>query len=631
MKEVGLNYVGELMELAESLDIDVCLYYIVDTDEEAARRFPEWIAVDPWGALYTAGGRWKRCSISPAHGYLDYMCRSVREILELFRPAGLFFDCFPSVLCFCGSCREHYRKVTGRPMPVGDEVHHRWRELQDYEAEHYWFPFALRIRELIDAVSPGTAFTSNGCNANMPDGVRRLLDYHFAEPWAGNYYSAAFARDVMNNAQIGPGNIGVVYDSFPADQAAGELLAIGMQGSRPFWYSESMLPDGSLLPNECRRIGQAYAKVQEVEPYWSKGLPVADIAILYSCDSHRYDPDRKAYMAYWWERGSGHLKGMEASMALASSQHRGYKVIREECLRELLIHPAREKPLLLAPDCRVISDSAWAGLTEYVQQGGTLIMSLPGVPVLQSGVERNTEAADRLLGVRIKGQTQEEPPKGITRYIRAEAAPAEWGLPQLPLSVCGSKLIVQATAADALAQFAEPVIAENVPEGRWMAWRTPPPGNTASGPAIVRHRLGLGQVILFCFDIFGMCQSTVLLETGFAQQGSQPLHWPVALLQSLMDQYAHPPVHVQGLPRNVKVSIRSSGDVYDVHLLNQHPLVGQQFVGALQRNGVGVAAKAVRQLYPERSCVSIIDDGNGSKIVMPADEMYIVLELRVKE
>lgn len=621
LEEAGLDLLGSMLEAADRAGVEAAVYYSVDTDHLAAVRHPEWTAVDEWGQRVTAGGRWKRCCI--AHGYGDYMLEQIEELLGRYRPKGIFFDCFPSVLCFCERCRESFRQRTGREMPQGDEAHRRWKELYRYEEEGYWLPFARKLRVLIDRVSPGTLLTTNGCNLNMPESVRELYDYHFAEPWAGNYLSAGLIRDGMKHPQIGPGNIGMVYDTTPAEAVQRELLSIGMQGARPFLYSESMDISGGLVRHEWERNGIAFAKIKEVEDYWKDAVPIRDVTILYSEASHRNDPDRRVYQQNWWERSSKHAASLQAAMSLCASLHRSYGSVLAEhgqasaCGR-----------LLLVPNARVLSLEAWRELTRYVEQGGRLVMALDGMPEDLQG-ERGEElssAWEQLLGCRLLSGDDRYGQNGVGSYLRVvEPGVLEPTLERFPLAVAGPRLAVRSAGADCWAEFLAPELEVDVAAERWLAWRPPGPSGRSMGPAVLRHRYGRGEAVLFCFDIFTMARGALAMETGLAVQEAQAWHWPGVLLKDLLTRLSPPEVRFVGLPEQVRVSVTERGGQLLVHVLNQVPSLPLRF-GIRVDGGRRIVGAA--RIYPYRCPLDIEESGEGSvSIRVSADSLYTVLAL----
>ncbi|WNR45250.1 alpha-L-fucosidase [Paenibacillus roseipurpureus] len=621
LEESDFDFIAEVKDVAESIGVDVCLYYSIDTDHWAATYHPEWRALDPYGNPVRAGSKWMRCSI--AHEFGDYCLGQVSELLKRYKPKGLFFDCFPSVLCFCLDCQQRYEKLTGDKMPLGEQVHQQWRKLQLYEEEHYWLPFAQKLRHLFDTISPGTMLTTNGCNANMPRSVRELLDFHFAEPWAGNYLSAGFVRDVMTSAQIGPGDVGMVYDRTPTSYLLRELLSIGMQGARPFLYSESMRPDGSLEIHDWERMGVAYRQVSQVEPFWNEARPLVDINLLYSDSSHQFAPERNTFNQNWWERGSKHLTALQAGMTLAASMHRSYQIINGD---EESFDP---KHIIIVPNSQVLSLELWNKLKVYVNNGGTLLACLSAPPVDRDGNRlADNHLWEELFGAVFLEEDSRFSRNHVSSYLQVSVNSSLLAdFAKHPLGVVGSRLIVQATKAEIWADLVEPIFEEDIQAEKWMAWRPPAPSDVEIGPAILHNQLGKGRTVLFTFDALSMSGANVPMETGLAIQSAQRWFWPKQMLARVVNALSRPQITVDGLPEQSYVTYMLQDGQLCVHILNDgdSPLV----YGTKLRINCSLFSNitSADQLYPEVSALEIKAEGEDIVVNLPPQSLYNIYRI----
>lgn len=571
LESAGFDFLKEVKDIAESEGVDVCIYYSIDTDDYAAKQHPDWQVIDSFGKPVTAGDRWRRCAI--AHGYDDYVLTQVGEILSEYHPKGMFFDCFPSVLCFCDKCREHYKAVMGAEMPLGKSADEKWRDLYRYEEKYYWLPFAIKLRTLFNRVSPQTKLTTNGCNPNMPDSIMRLYDYHYAEPWAGNYISAGFVRNTMKSPQIGPGNVGLVYDDTPEEVIKRELLSIGMQGARPFLYSESMRNDASMEEHEWERIGKAYESISQIEKYWKNAEILSDIDILYSQSSHLFAPERKNYDANWWSRGSKHLDNLQAAMALSASCHKGYRVINADKLQSG--DRFDRESLAIIPNTPVLTQNAWEAIAQHVRGGGKAVVILDSMPKDEDGNIVKTDTMENLFGCSLLEEDNSFLNNGISSYAKFDKnCPFYNSVAHFPLGVTGTRLKIKADTAEVWAEYIEPVLEVDVSKGMWMAWRPPNPGIKVCGPAVIRNRFGKGEVVLITFDILGMARKKLALETGFANQDAQEWYWPDRFFSLLVNGIMPSKRKVEGVQENVFVNFMHRNGELFIHILNNDKLHG---------------------------------------------------------
>ena len=399
MQAIGLDYTAEMVRAAREAGIGVVVYYSVDTDDHVVTEHPEWAVRDQWGEEVLVGDpgcRWHRADVMSDYG--DYAIGMIEEVLQRYQPDGLFLDAFPPVLSFGEIGQQAYKRIMGENMPLGEAANREWRKLQEYEEQHVWLPLTKRVRAAIDTYSPCTLLTTNGCNAGMPKCLLELMDYQFAEPWAGNHLSGAFVSQLMTAPQIGPGDLGLVYDRMPSTAIAGELISIGMNGARPFLYSESMDKDGSLIPHEVARISNAFAEVERVQPLWN-GKPISQVTLLFSGVSHQWAPDRNQY-TYKFFRESTHQRSLQAATAVCAAHQLPYRCLDGDTPERWQLSA---DDLVVIPCAEVLPESAYEALLAFVKKGGRVLCTLSRTPVDRAGNERRFPAFEELFGVTVDG------------------------------------------------------------------------------------------------------------------------------------------------------------------------------------------------------------------------------------
>lgn len=619
LKKIGLDYTGEMVRAAREAGIGVVIYHSVGTDDRAVALHPDWGALDQWGVQEKAGVpgcRWRVADVTSPFG--DYVIAMLEEILQKYQPDALFLDGFPPVLGFGKHGQETYRRITGKELPMGEEADKQWLHLQEYEENEIWLPFTRRIRAAIDTYSPKTLLTTNGCNAGMPQCMLDLMDYQFAEPWAGNHYSGAFVSSLMKSPQIGPGDLGLVYDTMPSEKIAQELIAIGMNGARPLLYSESMDWDGSLIDHEVDRIAGAFAQLEDVQAYW-QGRPTSNIALMFSGRSHQVAPDRKVFTRKWF-RESRHRDALHAAMVICSDNHLPFRCINGDDATNWNL---KDTDLVVIPCAEVLPEESYEQLVDFVKGGGRVLMTLSRMPANLDATSHRSNAFETLFGVKLEGTDLTFTANDYSTYADlrgCDGIPAF--LQKQMVGVAGSRLKVSCTTGKALGRYIEPITEDDLDGRRFWAWKPPVPGDhvARSVPAVV-NELGSGCAMLITFDAFTMCERFTLCNA------TTRCHWTNMWLNDLLSSMSRRDIDVQGLPFGSTVSLLEQEDGVTVHLLNPKCTAGT--TSRLTVTAKGFAS--LEQLYP----VPTACDGRqeGDKLIATAtlgDVPYTVLKLTRK-
>jgi hypothetical protein len=149
--------------------------------------------------------------------------------------------------------------------------------------------------------------------------------------------------------------------------------------------------------------------------------------------------------------------------------------------------------VLVLPWVLVLDEQEIAALRAYVQNGGALYVSGPGLRRGPGGALRPDFALADVLGVSWRGETKE-------RFTYAAPTAEGLGLfgdwtPAYPMGVAASMTIAQAAAdARVLATVTLPYTDPDDPL-HFSSTHNNPPGIATSHPAVVHHRYGRGQAL----------------------------------------------------------------------------------------------------------------------------------------
>lgn len=332
------DWVKKIRPVLSRNNIEFNAYYCLEYDNYAPLNHPEW-------RILKADGEPLRCSYSKAGwhmpcyetGYRGYVLEQLSEIVTGYSPDSLFLDIFGKSLCYCPVCRNKFKTKYGYALPEEeDALNNAFTDVSDFlnlSAKNM-------LREIIDLVKeidPDIKVTINFA-ALYPKEIRDMLDYQFTEPWAGNWLSAAYARDtaVMQFPQLGPGDVSEVYNYKPVSRYILAASQIAAQGCRVFMYSGSQHPDGTLEHEESRRIGAAYREVELYEKLLTDRKVIADIAVIQSDFSERINRTSSiiANAIGRVKAGSPHRSALLGAMKLCDYSKYGWKVLPEQEVNE---------------------------------------------------------------------------------------------------------------------------------------------------------------------------------------------------------------------------------------------------------------------------------------------------------
>jgi len=155
----------------------------------------------------------------------------------------------------------------------------------------------------------------------------------------------------------------------------------------------------------------------------------------------------------------------------------------------------------------------------------------------------------------------------------------------------------------------------------WVNWEPPPPGQASNRPALLRNRLGKGQVIYATFDLFGMTDRKFIWPGDFLRQ---------VLLSSL----SQPPLRVE-----LKRGQAALGTTFYKKKKEAALVVHQVNRAVDQLNGRAPDAEGgtllideayfrvrrCRQVFPQLRDLPVQRTAHGASIVMPPVEVHNVV------
>ncbi|MDX2052652.1 MAG: alpha-amylase family protein [Polyangiaceae bacterium] len=272
------------IKAAHAIDVKTPVYLSAGIDEWIYWRHPEWARRSedggvPWAGAMLAPGFHECCMNTP---YLDYLLKQIEEALKNYEMDGLFLDIVSPRVCYCTACTLTLRERGKDPSDVGAR-----NEL----AREVYLNYTKSVRKLVDKLRKGLPIFHNG--GHIPRGDRQLVQENThleleslpTGGWGYDHFpiSAGYARTLKMPFLGMTGKFHESWGEFGgfkhpnalryearAAAAFGACVSVGDQ----------LHPSGSMEQTTYRLIGQAYAEIEEREPWLIHAQGLADVGLL---------------------------------------------------------------------------------------------------------------------------------------------------------------------------------------------------------------------------------------------------------------------------------------------------------------------------------------------------------------
>lgn len=498
------DYVRVMSDLLRKEKIAFHAYYSVGYDTWAAKTNPNWALIGENGKPVrmrppTGRFRWGQwhlvCVNSP---YRQYVFDQLTEIIKGYNPDGIFLDIVGQEICYCGFCQKLYQKAYNREIPKGEEAKKNWREIEEFKYQTAHLGFTKAILAHIRSLGSKAAITHNANHLYFPHETQDLFDYTFDEPWAGNYASAMFTRGICKFPQIGPGMVSTVYDTFPKTVFIADAAMIAAQNCRPFFYSSTMRPDGSLNKLWFQNMGVAFREIEAIQPHLRERDSVKCLAVIHS-EQTKYN-DQTDYQ-----------NSLRGAMEIAVDTHFPADVTADWKLETLPNYQA-----VLLPEATCLSNAQTESLRNYVRNGGLLVaVGMTGTKDEKGNPRKNFALAD-LFGVDFVRLENKYVKNFWGSYLNRNQAAIWKELPDTNLVASAPFVVVKPNSAtvEILATHLLPALQWDEKDV-WLNWEPPMPDKDSGHAAIISHKFGKGKVIYATFDLFKMQTDNFNWTTNF--------------------------------------------------------------------------------------------------------------------
>lgn len=498
-KPLGLGARDPLRESVEEgrrLGLPVIAYCVVQQGGAFLRAHPEF---EMRGADGARIGRF--CLNS---GYLEAMKEILSEQLA-YDIHGFHVDMLdqgfgPPYGCWCDRCRELFRARYGEDMPAGPTWDEGWSRMLEfrYDASER-FEKALREHVANEKPSATVDFNYHGNPPFSWEVGQRPVQH------AGNGDFITGETGVWGFSALGVG----LNARFYAAATPGLPFQVAMQRGVRMYHDQTTRPlndlrwelftllahgafvtivdktayDGGLDPVAYERFGAAFEEARAARADF--GRPIhADVAIYYSSktrDWYAKDAPRKYQLSF-----------LGAHKALAY-EHVPWDVLLDE---NVTPERLRRFPVVMLPNCAVISDAEARLFRDYVEAGGCLLATGQTGLFDELGRPRETNALGDLIGARFVARSD-----NMDDHVRlggsderlatlADGIRRDW-----PFLVRGPGAIYEPDGADAIGDLMKAHRTVRQLRGE-EGTDLPMSADAPVGPALLLRESGRGRVAL---------------------------------------------------------------------------------------------------------------------------------------
>ncbi len=360
----GLSFdlLGAEIEAAHEIGVKTPVYLSAGLDEKMARRHPEWLRRgDPSDAVgWNRPGYHEFCMNSP---YLDYLLAQIEEVVRNYDCDGIFLDIVGVRTCYCQNCIKTLLDEGKDPYDDANIA-----EL----GERVYANYTRRVRETVDKVKPGLPVFHN--SGHIRRGRRDLadVDTHLeleslpTGGWGYDHFplSAAYSRTLGKDFLGMTGKFHTTWGEFGGFKHPMALRyeeALCVANGAKCSVGDQMHPLGKLDEATYALIGEAYAEVEEKEPWLDHVTSVADVAIL----------SQEAMSCYYSRSKLIHHQGTAGDTGAGRILLEGkylFDVIDAE-------EPFDKYKLLILPDSIRLDDAMADKVRAFVAKGGKVLAS----------------------------------------------------------------------------------------------------------------------------------------------------------------------------------------------------------------------------------------------------------------
>jgi hypothetical protein len=562
------DLLGAIVPKAHAAGIKVLAYYSLGWDEYALGRNPTWRAIDQRGLARRYRKLYAWCC--PNTPYRDFCLRQVQEISDNYDVDGFWIDIIPVITdgvtlgwnwapdfaseaaqypvpCYCPDCRRKFRAQFQRDIPLHPTEEERIISYQFLlDATRSWLD---EFAAVVHRSHPDAVLIYNGAGA-MEDAIN-TADANCAEGTAPAHsyqsYSCRWTRshgkpyEIIVSSGL-PDSVQstwkvpqpVWYDHWTQKPAEVLQLEASIAAAHGGNATITSMPYANGVTEEGQFVGfrAAFEHIEQMETYVKGAEKVNDVALALTVDAYRA-PHR------WADTVEGARHFHEALL----QGHFQYDVV--EAWR---VADYGQFQVVVLPNQLTLSQAEADRLRRYVFEGGNLILTGHTSLYDEHGRLQADFALADVMGVHFDGHIEDH-----FAYVRLRDARLTRGIPDVPILINRSPLVLQVQDSEVLAWVARPEALRS--EATTMIWGNPMPDDSQLYPFVVMNTYGHGRC----------CTVAAPLDT-LGSVGT----WTRRMAMNLVDALLNQKCLTTDAPPGVEVVWNRQPGRSIVHLLNYH-------------------------------------------------------------
>jgi len=602
------DFIGEMSQSLRTSKIEFVAHYSMGLDTYAVANHPEWGMRDARGHLVRVEDagveKWHRCCTMT--GYMDHVLAQLEEILENYRPDGLYLDAFLHPLCYCDDCQRSFREKYGFPIPRRrQDIKKHLRQCDDFMTHVVDLKAIMDVKSLLKRIHPDCWLSlcdSWKINAHL----RSLLDYHFASPGSLFWEEVLYAQSVAGEQglQIFVGGLSNAYDFSFEKTKTHKVAKVTSRGLSAVISNQSMGPDGSLDRTEFERMGKIFHEMACCQKILGKTRPVPCAAVLAE------------------ERSRSALSDMDMSeRVLDALTFLGRLQIPVDVIRGEEMTPMKLSPyqIIVIPNIHYITADMAKALLSFVKRGGAILATEETGLYGKDGLCRNEFVLSDIFGCEYCGSNSEYQENCYGSYLELDVHDIWGGLslfhePPTP----GVYIRLRLTTGSAAATHILP--STPLTSSSWVGWGPPPPAILTEDPAVVINNLGKGRCIYVGFNLF----DPRLPWTQFVADCF--VDWLVPKLSIRVKTPCPSVLRSTFVKRKKKLLIHLVNDLGEKLGRDTMSIAGSSIVAQKAYWKISNA----KQVYPTESRLNLRQTKEAVLISIPRIDSHMILELSVR-
>ncbi|MFB3881247.1 MAG: beta-galactosidase trimerization domain-containing protein [Armatimonadota bacterium] len=620
----GLPYefdvIGPMVDACHEVGVKFMAYFSVGFDNYALGVHRDWIHVKPDGESWRMGPFYFGCLTSP---YGDFSLRQLDELMAAYPVDGVWLDIIPvawreyekpvygwwhgeiSYPCHCLHCYRRFLSAFGRDMPAhatGDDEMALFRFGVEGVAS-----YLKQAHDVIRRHRPEAVITYN--NAGVPQDPLNLSDLVTVEAHAPFYKNQSWAAR-SSRARLKPFEVlmpGALrgwngFDQKPASliqletaipAAHGGAATVGVIGR----------PDGSLEPGALDAIRHSFARLEKLEPHLTHTEPVSDVGLLLLVDPLNRPKE-----------GVRHLVEAHATHTAMLQDHLQYEVLYS-------VSDLSRFRALVAPNLTCLSESEASALSDYVAQGGRLLITGETGSSDWRGAQHAPPALATLAGF----STYTWSPWRYAFVRRGDLELFE-EIPDVPIRIAGPIALLEGVTGEVLAavQLPEAPTTANTT----LLWHEPAGDEDRTHPYVLRRTHGKG----LCLYVASPLASSLTAFDGIAGG------WAKELLLRLLRLLLPPQQRCLSVnaPPGCEVVLNRKGERLIINFVNHyagHPDYLPAGDDGMRLGPFDLTLRAAQggrvtaRVEPDGADLAVVAEGDAVSLMVPPFEVHQVISV----